>query len=324
MPKRRLALVCLGVIAATVAFAFAAGSLRLFERGYMVSAVFADSGGIKRGDEIRLAGVPVGRVADVKPDFDHGQVIISFKVDHGIRLGRNTRADVQLATLLGGRYIKLSGPVSAPYLDSQKDRRIPAGRTSVPFTVTDAVSESTRIAERIDTKTVRKLLDQTNGLKYPDRQKIRRMLDNLGTLTATLNAHSGDFEQLVQDSEKLTTALSAKDTQLVQLLESSGLLLAELVKRRDDLSTALGQGADAVTALDKVIAAKQQKITALLDDLHLAGRTLHGGLGDLNTSLALLAPTFQGLARAGESGPWIDAGPVGAVLLNPGFIGGTP
>ncbi|WP_157963900.1 MlaD family protein [Actinocorallia populi] len=326
MHKKRLALTSLGVIGLTVLLAFAAGTLRIFERGYLMSGSFADSGGVKRGDDVRLAGVPVGRVTSVEPDYDQGEVVIAWKVDHGVRLGRRTRADIQLTTLLGGRYIKLSGPVASPYLHSlpETERHVPADRTSAPFTVTDAVSQSTRIAEKIDTKLVEKLLDQAVEIDYPDRKKIRRMLTDLGALTTTLNEHTPDFVRLMEDGEKLTGALAAKDQQLVQLLESSRLILRELVERRAELSAVLGEGSQTVGTLSRLIATRQQSITGLLDDLHLAGTTLGGGIEDLNTGLALLAPTFQGLTRAGRSGPWIDVGPVGAVVLNPGFIGGGP
>ena len=46
-------------------------------------------------------------------------------INDGVELGPNTRAEVALATLLGAKYVRLSGKVVAPYLEA--DAVIPNG-----------------------------------------------------------------------------------------------------------------------------------------------------------------------------------------------------
>ena len=70
-------------------------------------------------------GVRVGKVTEVRPDYGHGDVVVTWKVDDDVRLGRATRADITLSNLLGGRYVKLSGPVTAPI--STSSPRAPGG-----------------------------------------------------------------------------------------------------------------------------------------------------------------------------------------------------
>src|SRR3546814_16539737 len=81
-----------------------------------MSAVFSDTGVLKKGDDVRVAGVPVGEVTGVHADFEAGQVIVNVEVDEGIDLGPQTRAAIGAATLLGGYYLRLSGPVAEPFL----------------------------------------------------------------------------------------------------------------------------------------------------------------------------------------------------------------
>jgi phospholipid/cholesterol/gamma-HCH transport system substrate-binding protein len=135
--QKLVAIVTVSALGAACVFAFAVGQLHLFERGYTMSGEFSDAAGLKKGQDVRVAGVKSGRVTSVTPDFKHGKVIVTWHVNAGIDLGPKTRAEIQTTTLLGGRYLRLSGPVSKPYMADvpESKRRIPLTRTSVPFTV---------------------------------------------------------------------------------------------------------------------------------------------------------------------------------------------
>ena len=122
--QKIVAIVTLSTLAAGCVFAFAVGQLHLFDRGYTMSGEFTDVAGLKKGQDVRVAGVKAGRVTGVEPDFRTGKVIVTWHVDAGIDLGPQTRADIATTTLLGGRYLKLSGPVARPYMaDVPESRR---------------------------------------------------------------------------------------------------------------------------------------------------------------------------------------------------------
>ncbi|MFC7587330.1 MlaD family protein [Nonomuraea antimicrobica] len=110
--KHAVGLVSLATLAAVLVGTFLVGSLGLLEGGYTVSGVFTDSGGLRTGNDVRVAGVRVGEVTEVRADYAQGQVVVTWRVDDGVRLGRGTRADITLSNLLGGRYVKLTGAVS--------------------------------------------------------------------------------------------------------------------------------------------------------------------------------------------------------------------
>src|SRR3546814_11762568 len=74
-------LVSLLVLAGFLTVAFSFGTLDLFSARYEMSAVFSDTGGLKKGDDVRVAGVPVGEVTGVHADFEAGQVIVNVEVD---------------------------------------------------------------------------------------------------------------------------------------------------------------------------------------------------------------------------------------------------
>src|SRR5215211_7105510 len=74
------------------------------------SAIFADASRLRTGDTVRIAGIRVGTVKDVRLDADH-RVTVKFDADKKVQLTSGTRAAVRYLNLVGDRYLELSdGP----------------------------------------------------------------------------------------------------------------------------------------------------------------------------------------------------------------------
>jgi len=306
--QKIVAIVTLSTLAAGCVFAFAVGQLHLFDRGYTMSGEFTDVAGLKKGQDVRVAGVKAGRVTGVEPDFRTGKVIVTWHVDAGIDLGPQTRADIATTTLLGGRYLKLSGPVARPYMADvpESRRRIPLSRTSVPFTVPDALDSAQNIVGKLDQESVDKLLTQVNRIESPSAKKLQRILTNVQELSRMLNDSYPEIERLIESSKTITGTLAAKDRQLREIINASQVLLRTLVERRNELAATLGQGNRTVRTLSNVISQNQKKLDRLLDNLHLLTTRLAPNMDALNTSFSLLGPTFAQVAKVKGNGPWVE------------------
>src|SRR5512144_3398835 len=89
--------VSLAVIAAFVLAAFKAEDLPLIGGGDTYYAAFSEAGGLKANDEVRVAGVWVGKVQSVDLDGDH--VKVTFRVDTTSEFGDETHAAIKVKTL---------------------------------------------------------------------------------------------------------------------------------------------------------------------------------------------------------------------------------
>ncbi|GAA2434315.1 MCE family protein [Actinomadura vinacea] len=305
---RIVAVVTLTALGAACVFAFAVGQLHLFERGYTMSGVFSDTAGLKSGQDVRLAGVKVGRVTSVEPDFSTGTIVVTWHVNEGIDLGPKTKAEIQTTTLLGGRYLRLSGPVARPYMAQvpESRRRIALKDTRVPYTVPEALNSAQNIVGRLDQRSIDKLLDQINRIETPSAAKLRRILVNLRQLSQTLNDSFPEIERLIRNSRTVTGTLAAKDEELKQIIDSSQVLLSSLVRRRDELAAAIGQGSRTVRTLSNVISRNQRELDTLLDNLHLLTTRLAPNMDAINTNFALLGPTFSQVANIRGNGAWVE------------------
>ncbi|MFD0747331.1 MlaD family protein [Phytohabitans flavus] len=78
--------------------------------GTSYRARFTDVTGLLEGDDVRIAGVRVGQVEDIRV-ADNTVAEVEFTVDGDIPLGTGVRAKVRYRNLVGQRYIALSeGP----------------------------------------------------------------------------------------------------------------------------------------------------------------------------------------------------------------------
>src|SRR5690242_526030 len=125
--------VSLAVITAFVLAAFKAEDLPLIGGGDTYYAAFSEAGGLKADDEVRIAGVRVGKVDKV--ELDGNKVKVAFKVDGGADFGPSTGAAIKVKTILGQMFLALQ-PAGKGQM--KEGATIPVSRTSSPYDVVEA------------------------------------------------------------------------------------------------------------------------------------------------------------------------------------------
>ena len=125
--------ISLAVIVLLIMAAFRAQDLPLIGGGDTYTAAFAEAGGLRANDEVRVAGVRVGKVEKVELDGDH--VKVTFRVKTDSPFGSQTAAAIRIKTLLGAMYLALQ-PAGSGQLSAGAE--IPESRTSSPYDVVDA------------------------------------------------------------------------------------------------------------------------------------------------------------------------------------------
>jgi phospholipid/cholesterol/gamma-HCH transport system substrate-binding protein len=317
----------LTLVAAVIAvvIAFAIGTLGILEDRYQMSGVFEESGGIRAGDKVRVAGLDVGEVTSVRPDFQEAQVVVTWEVDRGVDLGTDTSAEISLATLLGGRYLRLDGPVAEPFVADLpvEERQIPIERTRLPIGVQDALGRFTDAADAYDVDEIDQLLQNFADISADNADSFEPLVENITALASMLNARRGQIDALLDGTSEVTSALASKDQALLALIDQSGRLLDVVAQRRDQLRAVLGSGSQAVAELDRLVTANRDSLDTLLADFDVTADTLRARLPELNELLAYAGPAVQGLDEATRSGPWLDSIVTGTGLVQvPSLIEG--
>lgn len=312
-------LISMAVIGGVVAVIYAVATLGLLEDNYQMSGVFEDAGGLSSGAGVKLAGIDVGQVISVDADRERGQVIVVWEVDSGVDLGPEPTAEISLATLLGGEYLRLGGTVEEPYAADlpEEERRVPLERTAVPFQVNETLGDTTELIDAVDADEVNDLVSEFAELADGSRQPIGELLDGLERVGTMLVDREDALDSLLDETEVLTDTLADKDQALVAVIDASEGVLDQIVARRDELAAVLGDGSEVVQTLNGLIEDRRADLDAILFDLEIGLAAIERQQDDIDTFLPWLGPTFFGATKPLSHGPFAD---VAVTSFGPNFV----
>ena len=226
--------ISLAVIAAMVLMAFRAEDLPLIGGGDTYYAAFSEAGGLKANDEVRVAGVRVGKVESV--DLEGSHVKVAFRVQNGVDFGPETRAEIKVKTLLGAMYLALD-PAGKGQMS--QDSEIPVDRTSSPYDVVDAFTGLARTSERIDSARLAKSLDTMAALMHNTPQDFQGALRGMSALSENIAARDKQLNTLLVNMRKVSGVLADRNGDLIKLMKDGDLLFRALVARRESVHNLL-------------------------------------------------------------------------------------
>ena len=102
-----LGAVVLGVAGLFLAFAYSTADLGR-SGGYEVNAEFTTVGGLKVGNDVRMAGIKVGTVVDQVLNPQTYLARVTLSIDSSVHLPADTSATISSEGLLGGNYVDLA------------------------------------------------------------------------------------------------------------------------------------------------------------------------------------------------------------------------
>ncbi|MEA2646109.1 MAG: phospholipid/cholesterol/gamma-HCH transport system substrate-binding protein [Chloroflexota bacterium] len=106
-------------------------SLTFWDKGYTLKADFVDADGLANASDVRIAGVYVGQVTDIR-SVPGGLAEVTFRVDKAhAPLKEGTKVNLRLQTLLGTKFLELE-PGPGGNSDLAADTVIPANKTASP------------------------------------------------------------------------------------------------------------------------------------------------------------------------------------------------
>ena len=293
--------ISLAVIAALILAAFRAQDLPVIGGGDTYYADFAEAGGLKVNDEVRIAGVRVGKVEDVALEGDH--VRVTFRVDSGADFGPETAAAIKVKTLLGAMFLALQ-----PAGEGQMDEgdAIPVERTSSPYDVVDAFSGLAETSERIDTDQLAQSLTTLADLTRNTPEEFRAALDGVSRLSATVASRNEKINDLLGNLDRVSTVLDARDQDIVALMKDSDVLFRSLVARREAVHNLLVSTTSLSKELTALVQQSRDDLKPALLHLENVVEVLNKNEDNLDNSLRLMAPFYRVFANTLGTGPWFD------------------
>ncbi len=214
-----------------------------FNRTKEYRALFSDVTSLVNGDDVRIAGVRVGSVADVEARSGTS-ALVTFRVDSDITLTQATEATLRYRNMIGQRYLALSEGTDGSSSRLDPGQTIALDHTAPALDLTDLFGGFQPLFEALSP-------DDTNQLAYE--------------LIQVFQGESGTVESLLSHTASLTQTLADRDELIGSVITNLTTVLTSFNERDDELST--------------TISTLQQLITGLKDDRDV----LTGSLDDIAT-----------------------------------------
>ncbi|MEJ2868374.1 MCE family protein [Actinomycetospora sp. OC33-EN08] len=297
--------------------------LPLIGQGATYTARFGEAAGVQPDDDIRVAGIRVGTVTDVA--LDGNDVVISFKAPDAW-IGDQTRASIEIKTLLGQKYIALD-PEGSEALNP--DVAIPRSRTTAPFDVIQAFSDLTTTVESLNTDQLGTSLDTLSETLDGASGPIRPALDGLSRLSRTISSRDQELAKLLANTRATTQVLADRNRDVELLIQNGNLLLGELRSRKAAIDDLLNGTIALSNQLRGLVADNRDTLGPTLESLNGVLTTLQENSANLENGIRLLAPFVRVFANVVGNGRWFDAyicnlDPPLDQACNPDAAGGNP
>lgn len=294
--------VSLAVLGALVLAAFRADQLPLIGGGDTYYANFSEAGGLKPGDEVRVAGVSVGDVEEIELRGDH--VRVAFRMDDGIGFGPKSGAEIRVRTILGAMYLSV---VPEGTGQMQAGTTIPAKRTVSPYDVIDAFSGLSETTDRIDTQQLAKALDTLSGVADQSPDEFKSAIHGVSALSRKVAARDEQINTLLGNLDKVSGVLADRNDELAKLFRDGQVLFKAVAARRDSIHDLLVATQKLSKELTGLIEDTEGELKPALDNLNAVVQVLRKNQNNLDETLRVSGPFYRVFSNTLGSGPWFDS-----------------
>ncbi|NJP33579.1 MCE family protein [Micromonospora thermarum] len=274
--------------------------------GRAYQAAFSDASGLTVGNEVRVAGVRVGKVTAVELARDSRPYVrVRFRIDDdGVRLGDRTGASIRIKTVLGQKYLALS-PAGAGRLP--EGAQIPLDRTAAPFDVVQAVTGLADTLDKIDTDQLAAAFATLSETFADTPASVNASLVGLSRLSRTVADRDAELRSLLARAREVTDVLATRDEEFRKLVTDGEALLAEVTRRRDAIHKLLVGTNDLATQLSGLVADNRTTLNPALKQLRDVIAILQRNRDELELTIERMAPFVTAFANVVGNGRWFDS-----------------
>jgi phospholipid/cholesterol/gamma-HCH transport system substrate-binding protein len=315
--RRLIPIVLLAVVALAVVVALLT---REGDKPYRVRAIFDNAGFVIPGEDVKVAGVKVGKIHSLDVTKDDKAVVVLDIEDTGYQdFRQDAECTIRPQSLIGERFVECT-PTQKRAPGAQEPpplKTVAGGEHLLP------VSQTTKPVD----------LDLlANITREPERARLSIILNELGTGLAGRGSDLGDVirraDPALRETDKVLAILASQNRTLERLAVDGDTILQPLARERRHVAGALANSADVATATAErsdALSADIERLPRFLAELKPTMVRL-GAFADQATpvfaDLGAVAPDINRLVR--QLGPFSAAGIPAFQSLGDAAEVGTP
>jgi phospholipid/cholesterol/gamma-HCH transport system substrate-binding protein len=225
------------------------------------AAIFSDVFGLREGDDVRMAGVRVGRVEKIELQPDN-TARVSFVVQTDQHVLGTTVASVTYQNIVGQRYLGLSLGKSGEPKPLPAGSVIPIERTDPSFDVgyllngyeplfsvldvkaADNLTQGVLQSLQGDTRSITTLVDQTSRLTESIAgrdEALGGVITNMNSLFGTLAKQNANLDHVIGNTKQVISTFNARRPELIDSMGSISRVIRQLSTISDEVYPSLNE-----------------------------------------------------------------------------------
>jgi phospholipid/cholesterol/gamma-HCH transport system substrate-binding protein len=261
-----------------------------------VVAYFENSNGIYVGDDVRILGVPVGRITSIEPQPE--QVKVSFWYDDKYDVPADAKAAILSPTLVTARAIQLT-PVYTEGPVMKDDAVIPRERTAVPVEWDEVRQQLEKLADTLqptepgEVSPLGSIINTTADNLRGEGANIRDTVIKLSQAFSALGDHSTDIFSTIKNLAILVSALQDSTDLMRKLNQNLASVTGLLADNPNEVADAVRDLNAVVPEVQAFVAENREALGTTSDKLAGVTQALNDSLADVKQFLHVAPNTLQ-------------------------------
>jgi phospholipid/cholesterol/gamma-HCH transport system substrate-binding protein len=241
-----------------------------YDKGYLVNAQFADSGGIFQGAEVTYRGIAIGKVEKLslltqKKDGVDG-VNVALRLKPGTKVPSPAKAFVDNRSAVGEQYVDLQ-PQTDTGAPLKPGATIPLSLTAIPIAPTQLIVNLDKLVRSVNTADVTVVLDELGKAFEGSGNDLQRLIDAGDQLTAAATQNLPQTLKLIQDSKPVLDTQRQLEGSFKSYNASLASLTTQLRASDPDFRALFTSGTDSANTVRSLLDANKSALPVLLDNL---------------------------------------------------------
>ncbi|MFB9237563.1 MCE family protein [Plantactinospora siamensis] len=272
--------------------------------GTTYRARFTDVTGLLPGDDVRVAGVRVGRVKRIRV-VDDTTAEVAFTVTADVPLATSVRAAIRYRNLVGQRYVALAeGPGDGRPLPA--GGLIPLPQTSPALDLTVLFNGFRPLFTALSPQDVNKLAYEIIQVLQGEGGTVASLLSRTASLTTTLADRDAVIGRVITNLNAVLGTLAARDQNLDQTIGELQQFVSGLAADRTAIGTAVTNLGDLTDATAGLLRDARPPLATDVQNLGQLAGTLDRNAAVLSGTLGRLPDRYPELTRVASYGSWFN------------------
>ncbi|WP_107657360.1 MCE family protein [Nocardia suismassiliense] len=273
--------------------------------GTAFKARFTDVTSLAPGDEVRIAGVRVGKVTEVGI-VDRREAEVEFELHDRNWLPASTTATIRYRNLVGQRYIALEQSVGEQGRKLNAGATIGLDHTRPALNLTTLFNGFRPLFRTLTAEDVNKLSYEIIQVFQGEQGTIHDLVASTASLTNKIADKDLVIGNLVRDLTTVLTAVNERDDQFDQLIVNIETLVSGLSAERDTVGRSVTSMGNLATATADLLVPVRPTLQGAIAGLSDLTGTLNERSDEVNAALATLPVKMEKLGRVGSYGGWFQ------------------